>query len=505
MIEAVSPQGDNVKSRYVFREWNTGEPRQHYVIIPDQPVTYTAYFDAFYYLKVESEHGTATGEGWYEKGSSADVSIASMVYQSDFIRWLFAGWTGVGDGSVTSTDREITVTVNAPVTQTAVWLPQFKLSVSVFPPSIEGAVIDVNPPGPWYDPGDEVEITLHVEDADYVFTGWSGDAEGDSYTITVTMHGPVNITANFDVPNQPPVISDFPLIYLQENEPFVKTFSWLQNYVKDDNEPLEDLIYTFSESEYISGSVDKVNKLFVLVPEENWYGETQLTMTVQDGFGLSAEKTLYINVLKADRPPGNFTLIAPKDTTVNQWPVIMRFTWTRPENIDLIDSVFYNFYISSNPSLSGPGTFVVSWLPDTTLLVTIREEGDYYWSVWAEDLKRNRTRADTVYQVLLTTTGVDDFFKLPRNFELSQNYPNPFNPGTTISYQIPERMHTSLVVYNLLGQPIRKLVDMERDAGFYTAEWDGRDERGVDVSTGIYIYRLIAGMHVETKRMVKLQ
>ena len=99
--------------------------------------------------------------------------------------------------------------------------------------------------------------------------------------------------------------------------------------------------------------------------------------------------------------------------------------------------------------------------------------------------------------------------KVPPNpfageFHLSQNYPNPFNPLTTIDYQIPEEGKVVLGIYNLLGQPIRRLVDTEQDAGDYQVEWDGRDGEGSRVVSGIYFYRLKTGEFVQVKKMVFL-
>jgi hypothetical protein len=90
----------------------------------------------------------------------------------------------------------------------------------------------------------------------------------------------------------------------------------------------------------------------------------------------------------------------------------------------------------------------------------------------------------------------------PEKFVLSQNYPNPFNPETTIRYQTPKNMRVTLRIFNALGQVIRVLVDEDKPAGYYTATWDGRNELGKQVNSGIYWYRLEAGNYVETKKMI---
>ena len=92
----------------------------------------------------------------------------------------------------------------------------------------------------------------------------------------------------------------------------------------------------------------------------------------------------------------------------------------------------------------------------------------------------------------------------PTTFQLSQNYPNPFNPLTVIRYQIPEDGKVVLGIYNLLGQPIKTLVEKEQEAGPYQVEWDGKDGEGSRVGSGIYFYRLKTGDFVRVKKMVFL-
>jgi flagellar hook assembly protein FlgD len=90
-------------------------------------------------------------------------------------------------------------------------------------------------------------------------------------------------------------------------------------------------------------------------------------------------------------------------------------------------------------------------------------------------------------------------------FSLEQNFPNPFNPTTGIRYQIAGTAAVSLTVYDLLGQAVRTLVNEIKDAGSYEAVWDGRNDQGQNVGSGIFFYRLQAGTFVETRRMVLLK
>ena len=89
--------------------------------------------------------------------------------------------------------------------------------------------------------------------------------------------------------------------------------------------------------------------------------------------------------------------------------------------------------------------------------------------------------------------------------ELYQNYPNPFNPTTTIKYSIAQAASVQLVVYNVAGQRIRSLVNETKPAGTYTEIWDGKNDGGRSVATGIYFYRFMAGRYSEVKKMILLK
>ncbi len=107
--------------------------------------------------------------------------------------------------------------------------------------------------------------------------------------------------------------------------------------------------------------------------------------------------------------------------------------------------------------------------------------------------------------VLQTPTGIVEDNPLPKQFAVRENYPNPFNPSTTIRYQLPEQTRVKLVVYNTLGQTVRVLVNSDRPAGYHQAVWDGRNDQGVQVASGIYLFRFEAGSYQQVRKMVLLK
>jgi hypothetical protein len=99
--------------------------------------------------------------------------------------------------------------------------------------------------------------------------------------------------------------------------------------------------------------------------------------------------------------------------------------------------------------------------------------------------------ADVSYNGLITYHNVIYIeVKAPSDFTLAQNYPNPFNPSTTIKYSLPVDANVQLTVYNILGQKVIELVNAVKKSGFYTVQWNGRNEFSQMVATGMYIYRI---------------
>ena len=88
---------------------------------------------------------------------------------------------------------------------------------------------------------------------------------------------------------------------------------------------------------------------------------------------------------------------------------------------------------------------------------------------------------------------------------LTGNYPNPFNPETTITYSVKNAARVNITIYNLKGAKVRTLVSETKGNGFYKAVWDGRDDSGKAVSSGVYLYRMQADNYVSTRRMMLMK
>ena len=101
----------------------------------------------------------------------------------------------------------------------------------------------------------------------------------------------------------------------------------------------------------------------------------------------------------------------------------------------------------------------------------------------------------------VTQVEDDNPSQIPEVFTLHQNYPNPFNASTIIRYDLPKKSEVILKIYNVLGRQIRGFVNKPQSAGSKSIVWNGKDDKGEDVASGIYFYQLTAGDYKETKKM----
>jgi hypothetical protein len=107
--------------------------------------------------------------------------------------------------------------------------------------------------------------------------------------------------------------------------------------------------------------------------------------------------------------------------------------------------------------------------------------------------------------VCCVATAVNDVPEKPESFRLVQNHPNPFNPYTAIQYDLPMDCEVALVVYNVRGHKVRTLVKKSQSAGSKSVTWNGLDDDGSPVSSGVYFYRMTAGSFTEVKKMILLR
>ncbi len=121
--------------------------------------------------------------------------------------------------------------------------------------------------------------------------------------------------------------------------------------------------------------------------------------------------------------------------------------------------------------------------------------------LWSTDIINTSVYKPIVVSVDLPPGDTD----IPAALDLSQNFPNPFNADTEISFELPSTNHVIITVFNIMGQRIRTLTEREYGIGYHKIRWDGKDDIGNLVSSGIYIYRIRAGNFSEVRKMILLR
>ncbi len=110
-----------------------------------------------------------------------------------------------------------------------------------------------------------------------------------------------------------------------------------------------------------------------------------------------------------------------------------------------------------------------------------------------------------MYENGTSTVNTGDKTFSTDKFNLYQNYPNPFNPTTSIGYNLSENSTVTLIIYNTLGQEVRTLLNENQTKGEHVIQWDGKDNQGHNISSGIYLYRLKAGSFTKSLKMTYIR
>lgn len=217
------------------------------------------------------------------------------------------------------------------------------------------------------------------------------------------------------------------------------------------------------------------------------WGEGESNASANEGAGAAAESgdatwihTFYDTIFWADSG-GDFSDVVSAAESVGK---INSYTW------------------NSTPELVAD---VQSWLDSPSTNYGWILIGDESQGVTAKrfDTKENGTESNrpvlrVIYSPFVAVTRISNV--LPIRYNLEQNYPNPFNPVTQIKYSIPHPGEVSLVIYDLMGEEVSRLVNENQPAGTYSKIWDASS-----FASGIYFYRLQAGDFIQTRKMVLLK
>jgi spore germination protein YaaH len=238
------------------------------------------------------------------------------------------------------------------------------------------------------------------------------------------------------------------------------------------------------------------------------------------GQGSSSNQQFYRNYFKAEYVVDQVPTYTVSGTPNGIFASLVNMTFDNgthgtynvdyPDGIKPIDGSIQNMTYNSFPAstfggagIHYQGAFGLSTVPGKIVYLGVPFETFYPASVRDSIMSK-------VLEFFDITTGlppITDTATLTDGFQLYQNYPNPFNPSTTIVYTSTNNksIHTNLTIYDLLGREIITLVDDIQNAGKYEVIWNGQDNSGRQVSSGVYIYRLQVGDGVKIKKMTLLK
>ncbi|MCB9088748.1 MAG: tandem-95 repeat protein [Calditrichae bacterium] len=315
----------------------------------------------------------------------------------------------------------------------------------------------------------------------------------DQFTVTV------------DPVNDPPVIADLSAGFSVEEDDTL--YIALDSLVSD----IDDDIATLNWNVFLPGSgagdslfleLDSTTHLLAVIPAPDMtVSGREIQFTVTDPGDSSDTVLSWISITPVnDAPifsdlPDSLGFAADSSVTLALWDYV-----SDPETADSLLTFFFEV---SNSSLE-------SSFDSTSGLLTLSAKPGFSGSaslgITVSD-PQNAAVSDTIAVTVSPAVSIAEpaVAQQPLQYALEQNYPNPFNPETIIKFQLPAAGRVTLAVYNILGQKVRTLVNERREAGFYEAVWNGRDERGGQLASGIYIYHLRAGSYQQVRKMIFLK
>jgi hypothetical protein len=266
------------------------------------------------------------------------------------------------------------------------------------------------------------------------------------------------------------------------------------------SDPDGDWIWFFSPDLPDGSTLNAASGEFEWMPGFGQSGDYEVTFIVADLVDSALADTLeaMIAVLGANRPPIIENLA---DTTIVAGQYLTFVIGASDPDSDNI--CFTSPDLPGGAILNGL-TGLFEWHP------THDQVGDYTLTLIATDMSSEGLSSSAQMRITVTEamwTGGSAETDQPRPHEphLAQNYPNPFGGTTLIEYSLPTREEVTLTIYDMNGALVRELVSRTMPPGIHQAVWDGRDERGREVRSAVYFYRLDAGTITETKRMTLLR
>jgi len=233
---------------------------------------------------------------------------------------------------------------------------------------------------------------------------------------------------------------------------------------------------------------------------KNWNGVGYIYLRATMD-ALTITDTVQLTVTPVNDPPTAFELVSPENDWAGDFSAC-RFRWSMSSDPDREDTLAYDFSLSRDSSFAILDT-MINAVADTSITLDTLVSGEYYWKVCAHS---NR---DTVWasgsninpwSFTIVTVSINQLKPVLTEYRLYNNYPNPFNPTTTLRYELPKDSRVTLLVFDINGREIARLVNETQPAGCYSLIWNAGE-----IGSGIYFYRIQASEFHQVKKMVLMK
>jgi len=548
-IESSVIDGTNMK--YVFTSWSgtgagsySGTTREANVVM-NNPVIETANWSTQYYVDVVSPHGSPYGTGWYQPGTVVNFGVDSTVINRPDAHYQFLSWIGTGNGSYAGTNSRSTITVSNPVTEQANWDAEYLVITGSEP---EGILMV--PGTGWYNQDQQFTTikapdSLTINQVSYAFKGWKvNDKIIQGNPLTTAINEPKTIIADYssditvvvttNIGQGTKVIIDGQEKDAPYNAEWVAGSKHSIGVVAVQNGK-PGTKYIFQKWSHGGNQTQDVapatNITYIAELESQFYLEVEDSPTgVVNPAGsgwYSAMKIVNLDSLTQNELNGqtSYRFVKWQVDGIDSIKKSVSILMDKPHNaIAVYQSGFYvkgditfvgadvvpvmlnvsgteNFSVQSDKN----GSYLIAGLLSGDYVVTLSHP-NFRFEPTNRSYRISKNEENQYYFAFPNPNAVtgDELESTPNNYKLTQNYPNPFANQTVIEYGLKKEACVKLTVYNVLGQVVRQLVDLQQAAGHYRIQWDRMDFQGTQVPSGVYFYRIEAEDFVQIKKMIVL-
>jgi len=549
-VESEVVEGGDTK--HLFKSWRSESENgyngklRNATVIMENPITEIVEWETEYRIDIRSDHGSTFGSGWYSNGALVTCGIDTLLIEDTGSRYQFQSWRGTGEDSYSGEEPEFNLIVNSPVFERAVWDSSYYVEFVAEPVGIlELSGSD------WYSSGDLVTSdiapdTIVTELREFYLKGWSLNGtqlEGnpvevrvDSAMKFVARYGyPVMVTVTTNIGEGTKVIVDS----IEYNAPY--TFEWMsfdehRLYVPDYQGEADGCRYAFTAWN-VGGPQEQV-----ISPESD--GTYMAVLRTQYFLDIATEPEGLFNLKGSQWYNAGYTVNLNSAPSIGRigdqtyrfvyWRVNEEEIYENPVSIDMHSAMLVRAHYDSCYSISGTVYFDDAGMEDVRIIlggsyadtVFTNRKGEYKFSallrgdytitpvgeeyifdpefVEVSDLHINITEQDFSMRTVTSMSKSDEKLK-PETFEVFQNYPNPFNSSTNIKFHVPEETYIKINIYNILGVPVRTLMNDVLDKGDHLVSWHGCDQNGNAVPSGLYIYKIDTGDQIFVNKMILLE